>query len=175
MPGLKRFLWFFATQSQSATRDIASALHFTNFPDFEHVQIVSTLPHFQAHYTKLSADFIKDDVTRLLGEVLVDCEAETKSFVLICIFKPRNHFNQPSPRNISLFSLHIISWNPLHQLLHVPTSSAGWHKNLWRKFGATTFLNFQPVPNNPVLWICYILFCHPPFVTWTSLESKWLG
>jgi len=109
MPGLKRFLWFFATQSQSATRDIASALHFTNFPDFEHVQIVSTLPHFQAHYTKLSADFIKDDVTRLLGEVLVDCEAETKSFVLICIFQPRRHFNQTIPGNISLFPLHIIS------------------------------------------------------------------
>ena len=50
------------------------------------MQIVSTLLHFQADFSKLVMDFINDDVTRLLGEVLVDCEAETKSFVLICIF-----------------------------------------------------------------------------------------
>jgi len=75
MPGLKRFLWFFATQSQSATRDINSALHFTNLPDFEHVQIVSTLLHFQADFSKLAVDFINEGVTRFLGEVLVDCEA----------------------------------------------------------------------------------------------------
>jgi len=37
-------------------------------------------------------DFINEDVTRLLGELLVDGEAETKSFVLIFIFQDRSHF-----------------------------------------------------------------------------------
>jgi len=79
-------------RSALAKRDISSPLHFTNLPDFEHVQIVSTLLHFQADFSKLAVDFINEDVTRLLGELLVDGEAETKSFVLICIFQDRSHF-----------------------------------------------------------------------------------
>jgi len=33
MSGLKQFLWFFAVQSQSASRDISSTLHFIILPD----------------------------------------------------------------------------------------------------------------------------------------------
>ena len=109
----KQHVWFEAVsivfRSALTKRDISSAIHFTNLPDFEHVQIVSTLLHFQADFSKLAVDFINDDVTRLLGELLLDGEAETKSFVLFCIFRPRSHFNQSSPGNINLFPLHIIS------------------------------------------------------------------
>ena len=129
----KQYVWF-QTVSQRSTRVISSTLHFSNFAGFKYVQIASTLLHFQADFSKLAVDFINDDVSRLLGQVLVDCAAETKSFVLICIFRSRNHFNQSSPGNINLFPLHIISWNPLHQLLHVTTSFAGCNKNSWRFF-----------------------------------------
>ena len=163
---------FYGFRSAIAKRDISSPLHFTNLPNFKHVQIVSTLLHFQVDFSKLAVDFINDDVTRLLGELLVDGEAETKSFVLICIFRPRSHFNQPRPGNISLFPLHIISWNPLHQLLHVTKSSAGCDKNSWRRF--FTGSNFLPGRNSPVLRIRCMLFCHPLFITWTGLVSKLL-
>jgi len=52
----KQHAWFetvsagFAAQLQSATHNISSALHFTDLPDFEHVQIISTLLHFQADF-----------------------------------------------------------------------------------------------------------------------------
>ena len=104
----KQYVWF-QTVSQRSTRDISSALHFTNLAGFKYVQISSTLLHIQADFSKLAVDFINDNVTRFPGEVLVDCAAETKSFVLICSFRSRNHFNQSSPGNINLFPLHIIS------------------------------------------------------------------
>ena len=92
----KQHVWFEAVsivfRSALTNRDISSSFHFTNLRNFKHVQIVSTLLHFQADFSKLAVDFINEDVTRLLGELLVDGEAETKSFVLICIFQDRSHF-----------------------------------------------------------------------------------
>ena len=104
----KQYVWF-QTVSKRLTRDISSTLHFSNLAGFKYVQISSALLHFQSDFSKLAVDFMNDDVTGFPGEVLVDRAAETKSFVLICIFRSRNHFNQSSPGNINLFPLHIIS------------------------------------------------------------------